>query len=100
MISPHAHDGIRFQHTRDIKLRIVFDLQLIVVISDSQSTKHRVTLFHYVVSIHIALPISMGIIVTWLLTGANIQNCFQITHAFERFFQKKVVFTKQHYSDT
>ena len=31
------------------QLRIVFDLQLIVVISTSQSTKHRVTLFHYVV---------------------------------------------------
>jgi len=48
-MSLHAHNGICFQHTRDILLRIVFDLQLSVVISTSQSTKHRVTLFHYVV---------------------------------------------------
>ena len=34
----------------DILLRIVFNLQLIVVVSYCQPTKHRVTLFHYVVS--------------------------------------------------
>ncbi len=45
--------GIHIQHTRDIKLRNVFDLQLIVVVSTSQSTKHRVTLFHYVVLLDI-----------------------------------------------
>lgn len=56
--------GIRIQHSRDIKLRIVFDLQLIVVISDSQSTKHRVTLFRYVVSSPAAPPTSMDIITT------------------------------------
>jgi hypothetical protein len=37
--------GIRIQHTRGIRLRNVFDLQLRVVVSISQSTKHRVTLF-------------------------------------------------------
>ena len=49
MISLHAHNGIQIQHTRDIKLRIAIDLQSLMVVSDSQSTKHRVTLFHYVV---------------------------------------------------
>ena len=41
--------GIRIQHSCGIKFRNVFDLHADVVISDSQSTKHRVTLFHYVV---------------------------------------------------
>ena len=49
MVSLHAHNGIYYQHTRVIILYIVFDLQLIVVVSTSQSTKHRVTLFPYVV---------------------------------------------------
>ena len=62
MVSPQAHNGIRIQHTRGIILRNVFDLQLRVVVSTSQSTKHRVTLFHYVVSSPIAPPTSMGII--------------------------------------
>ena len=34
----------------DILLRIVFNLQLIVVVSYCQPTKHRLTLFHYIVS--------------------------------------------------
>lgn len=42
--------GLHFQHSRGIKLYVVFDLQLNVVVSISQSTKHRVTLFHHVVS--------------------------------------------------
>ena len=42
--------GYIFQHTRGIILRIVFGKQSLMVVSDSQSTKHRVTLFHYVVS--------------------------------------------------
>ena len=41
--------GIHVQHSRGIILRIVFDTHLLVVISDCQSTKHRVTLFRYVV---------------------------------------------------
>ena len=49
MVSLQAHNGIRNQHSRDIKLCDVLGKQLMVVISDSQSTKHRVTLFHYVV---------------------------------------------------
>ena len=49
MVSLHAHNGIYYQHTRVIILYIVFDLQLIVVVSTSQSTKHRVTLFYNVV---------------------------------------------------
>ena len=51
LVSLHAH-------WRDIhsaypwhQLRIVIDQRLNVVISDSQSTKHRVTLFHYVVPV-------------------------------------------------
>ncbi len=41
--------GIHTQHSRGILLRIVFDLHSVVVISGSQSTKHHVTLFYYVV---------------------------------------------------
>ena len=41
--------GIQFQHTRGIILRVVFGTQSTVVISISQSTKHRVTLFRNVV---------------------------------------------------
>ena len=38
-----------YQHTRGIKLRNVFDTHAVVVISISQLTKHRVTLFYDVV---------------------------------------------------
>lgn len=48
LISLHAHFGELLQHTRGINSAFVIDLQSNVVISDSQSTKHRVTLFHYV----------------------------------------------------
>jgi len=58
--------GIRIQHTRGIKLRNVFDLHSVVVISGSQSTKHRVTLFLHVGSSPIAPPTSMDIIVNEL----------------------------------
>ena len=54
--------GTRIQHTRGIILRIVFDLQSSVVISISQSTKHRVTLFRYVVISLVAPSTSMDII--------------------------------------
>ena len=66
MVSPHAHNGTHIQHTRDILLRYVFGKQLIVVVSTSQSTKHRVTLFLYVVSSPKAPPISIGFIVNGL----------------------------------
>jgi hypothetical protein len=59
----------------------------VVVISDNQSTKHRVTLFHYVVSSPIAPPTSMSIIVNGLLTAAKIQNSYNIV----RFFAKKLL---------
>jgi hypothetical protein len=66
LVSPQAHNGIHFQHTRDIKLCNAFDLQLIVVISTSQSTKHRVTLFRYVVTSLATPSASADIIVTSL----------------------------------
>ena len=56
-----AHNGTHFQHTRGIKLRIVFGKHADVVISGNQSTKHRVTLFLHVVSSPVAPPTSMGI---------------------------------------
>ena len=58
--------GTRTQHSRDIKLRIVFDTHLFVVISDCQSTKHRVTLFRYVVTSLAAPSASTDIIATSL----------------------------------
>ena len=60
---------LAFKHTTDIHilrnrgiiLRNVLGTQSYVVISDDQSTKHRVTLFLYVVSSPIAPPISIGV---------------------------------------
>jgi len=61
MVSLQAHNGYTYLRNRGIKLRNVFGTQSSVVISDDQSTKHRVTLFLYVVSSPIAPPTSMGI---------------------------------------
>jgi hypothetical protein len=58
----------------------------VVVISDNQSTKHRVTLFHYVVSSPITPPTSMGINFNGLLTGAKIQKDFKIAQGIPVFF--------------
>ena len=58
--------GTRIQHSRDIILCIAFDLQSFVVISDCQSTKHRVTLFRYVVTSLAAPSASSDIIATRL----------------------------------
>ena len=58
--------GIRIQHSRDIILRIAFDQRSDVVISTSQSTKHRVTLFRYVVTSLAAPSVSADIIATSL----------------------------------
>ena len=49
MVNLHAHGGIYNQHTRGIKLRNVIGTHEDVVISDNQSTKHRVTLFNNMV---------------------------------------------------
>ena len=49
--------GTHIQHSRGIILRIVFDMHGDVVISTSQSTKHRVTLFHYVVFLSLSSPL-------------------------------------------
>ena len=85
--------GYISQHTRGIILLIVFDLQLIVVISDSQSTKHRVTLFHYVAS-NPAVPsnfqplvadpqlLSSDVIATKLYLPANIRINLETTKKF------------------
>ena len=75
--SLQAHNGIHIQHTRGTILRNVFDLQLRVVVSISQSTKHRVTLFHYVVSSLMTPFITINIIVNMLKTSAKVQKDFE-----------------------
>ena len=84
--------GIHIQHTRGIILRIVFDTHLLVVISDCLSTKHRVTLFHYVVSNPKLRPPQWGIIIYGLYTGANIRNNIECCIVLSCLFCKSCMF--------
>ena len=89
-----AHNGIHFQHTRGIKLSVVFGTLCFVVISDNQSTKHRVTLFHYVVycSIHFVprlKPISSSYAAKIVNKIDSVElkfnNSYFIMHNFDKF---------------
>ena len=62
VLRPSRTQRDTYQHTRGIILNIVFGKQSFVVISDDQSTKHRVTLFHYVV-------FSSRSILLWIVAG-------------------------------
>ncbi len=66
MVSPHAHTGDTYSAYPWHHFCIVFGKQSSVVISISQSTKHHVTLFYYVVSSPVAPPSSMGVTVNKL----------------------------------
>ena len=90
MVSPHAHNEIHIQHTRGIILRIVFGTQFFVVISTSQSTKHRVTLFHYVVLADICIFLTRSSI--GLRLGAKLRKRF----GSAKGFREKVKLTLEH----
>ena len=64
MVSLQAHNGVRKQHSRDINSALSLVSNLLVVISDDQSTKHRVTLFRYVVICLATLSATANIIAT------------------------------------
>jgi len=88
--SLHAHTGKLYKYsTRGILLRNVFGKQSSVVISISQSTKHRVTLFLYVVS----CPKSNVLHCQGLKTNAKIQRfLYYRRHDIEMFYKNITFF--------